>query len=140
MSNGLKILGYTANSEDGGGENNQPIYWELEELENAFYFSVPAYSIEPLFIEHDELTAAGPAYKQRGPLHMLDLIVMLESLAPGFVGIKISLNMTLTRQRLSRSPGLSFEVSGKTTNFMKDETLKTLNFLDFYRDIIQPKL
>jgi len=141
MSNGLTILGGIKNSGIQPRNGEQSFFWQMEELENAFHFSMPAQpEVESLFIEFDELTAAGTAYKERGPLNMLDLLLSLETLAPGFQGIILNHQARLLRQRLSRSSGLSLEIAGKTIIFQKEETLKTVNFLDFFNDFLKPRI
>ena len=141
MSNGINILGGGNNSGSSGkGGKNGEIFWELEELQNAFYFFVRFSNTEPFFVEFDELTAAGSAYKTRGPLNMMDMLEILEELSPGFAGINLPSDARLIRRRLSRSPGLSLEIPGESGIFMKEATLKTINFLDFYRETLKPEL
>ena len=136
MNSALNIIG----SQKHNGNQNSTALWELQELENAFYFFIPDNpDAEPLFVEFDELTAAGSAYVDRGPLNMLDMLTKLEEISPGFAGIKISENMKLTRQRWSRSAGLSLEIDGKTVSFLKEATLETVNFFDFYQNITEIK-
>ncbi len=110
--------------------------WKLETLTNAFKFYIPNLPDRELFVEHDELAAAGPAYDQKPPLNILDVLDKLEELAPDFHGIQISEKIMLIRKRLQLSQGL--HVNGRENIFMKDETLKTINFLDFYDDFLKP--
>jgi hypothetical protein len=141
MSNGLTILGSSNNAGAQLPNGELSFFWQMEELENAVHFDMPAQpDVESLFVEFDELTAAGTAYKQRGPLNMLDLLLSLETLAPGFHGIILTDQARLMRQRLSRSSGLSLEIAGKTIIFQKEETLQTLNFLDFFNDFLKDRI
>jgi len=134
MTSALKIIG---SEKHNGIDDRGKAFWLLEKLDNAFYFFMPAMpDTEPLFVEFDELTASSAAYKERGPLHMLDMLENLEELHPGFSGVEVSDNIKLVRQRWSKSSGLSLEIDGKTTCFMKNSTLETINFLDFYNDFL----
>jgi len=112
----------------------------LEELENAFRFFAERYPEKEIFIEHDELTAAGPAYKEQGPLSMLDVLSMLEKLSADFERLIISSAIIVIRKRLGDSSGVVVENDDKQVCFMKDATLKTFNFLDFYNEILKPQL
>lgn len=117
------------------------VFWQMRELENAFHFFMPKLpAVEPLFLEYDELTAIGEAYKERGPLNILDVLNTLEKLAPDFAGIEVAESVKLLRIRLSQSRGLMLEVGEKPFYFMRDETLKTINFLDFYKDSLADKI
>jgi triphosphoribosyl-dephospho-CoA synthetase len=136
----LEILGKEKN-EKPLKDSRPGLFWQMQELENAFHFFMAELpEIEPLFLEYDELTAIGEAYKERGPLNILDVLDTLEKLAPEFAGIEVAEGVKLLRTRLSQSQGLILEVEGKPFYFMRDETLKTINFLDFYRDSLADKI
>lgn len=137
----LEILGKKENEKSLKKACRPLLFWQMQELENAFHFFMPDLpEIEPLFLEYDELTAIGEAYKERGPLNILDVLNTLEELAPEFAGIEVAESVKLLRTRLSQSRGLILEVGGKPVYFMRDETLTTINFLDFYRDSLADKI
>lgn len=110
--------------------------WKLEVLTNAFKFYIPNLPDIELFLEYDELAAAGPAYDQKPPLNILDVLQRLEELAPDFYGVQMSEDTLLIRKRLRLSKGL--HVNGRENIFMKDDTLETINFLDFYNEFLKP--
>lgn len=120
---------------------DKQLFWQMKNLENAFHFFMnsPA-EVEQLFIEYDELTAVGEAYKERGPLNILDVLDMLEELSPDFAGIDVTEGVKLIRKRLARSPGLTLEICGQPFYFMRNETLQTMNFLDFYNESLMPRM
>ena len=127
----MKIIG-------GSGKEKtiqNKVVWKLEELYNAFRFYLPNIPDKELLIEHDELTAAGPAYSEEEPLNFLDVIKRLEEMTPKFYGIQASDQALLIRKRLALSQGLEMK-NGSKQLFMKDATLKTVNFLDFYHHYI----
>lgn len=136
----LEILGKKKNEKPL--KNSRPqLFWQMRELENAFHFFMPELpEVEPLFLEYDELTAIGEAYRERGPLNILDVLNKLEELAPDFAGIEVAEGVKLLRTRLSQSRGLILEVGGKIVYFMRDATLQKMNFLDFYRDRLMDKI
>lgn len=109
--------------------------WKMEQLDNAFRFYLSEFQDKELLIEYDELIAAGPAYNRQEPLNILDVLKRLEELVPNFYGVQISEDILLIRKRLELSRGLSL-LNGSKQLFMKDDTLKTINFLDFYREYI----
>lgn len=111
----------------------------MEELENAFRFFLAGSPEQELFVEHDELIAAGAAYSEQPPINILDILEKLEKLAPDFYGVHISENITLIRKRLEFSPGLALIVENKTKFFLKNETLTTMNFLDFFQEYLTPE-
>ncbi len=134
----LPILG---KEEEKPESLEKKLFWQMKKLENAFhFFMTDPPEIEPLFIEYDELTAIGEAYKKHGPLNILDVLNMLEELAPDFAGVDVTEGVKLIRRRLTRSPGLTLEIDGSPFYFMRDETLKTINFLDFYNQSLEPRL
>ncbi len=136
----LPFLGKEKN-EKSLKDSRPQLFWQMRELENAFHFFMPELpAVEPLFLEYDELTAIGEAYKERGPLNILDVLNTLEELAPEFAGIEVVGGVKLLRTRLSQSRGLILEVGGKIVYFMRDATLQKMNFLDFYRDRLMDKI
>ena len=118
---------------------NGKVIWRMEELKNAFRFFLPGLPGKELFVEHDELTAAGTAYSEQPPLNILDILNKLEKLAPDFHGVHISEKVTLIRKRLEFSPGLALIIDKRNELFLKDETLTTMNFLDFFQEYLTPE-
>jgi hypothetical protein len=123
----------------GAAWADQSPIWKINELENAFYFFVPNTKKE-IYLEHDELSAEGEAYKERGPLNILDVVELLEEETPDFHSMVLSPAAFLIRKRLPRSTGVTLEIDGKIIIFIKDATLTTINFIDFYFDFLKPKL
>ena len=139
----VRILGskekFKAQKAYGAKLVDSPPAWEIKELENAFYFFVPGTNKE-IYLEHDELSAEGEAYKEQGPLNILDIVELLEEETPNFSSITLSPAAFLLRKRLPRSTGLTLEIDLETIIFIKDATLKTLNFIDFYFDFLKLKI
>ena len=119
---------------------NGKVVWQMEEMKNAFRFFLIGLPDKELFVEHDELIAAGTAYSEQPPLNILDILEKLEKLAPDFHGVQISENINLIRKRLEFSPGLTLIVDKKNELFLKDETLTTMNFLDFFQEYLTTEL
>ena len=126
-----------------GGQNekiktsvNGKVVWHMEEMKNAFRFFLAGFPDKELFVEHDELIGAGTAYSEQPPLNILDILQRLEKLAPDFHGVHISESISLIRKRLEFSPGLSLIIDEKNELFLKDETLTTMNFLDFFQEYL----
>jgi hypothetical protein len=130
----LKVIGGKKNTI--GGSVNGKVVWEMEELGNAFRFYLPNFPDTELFIEYDEISAAGEAYEDLSPLNMLDILKKLEQLAPNFHGVKVSKDILLIRKRLALSRGLTMSRAGKNEFFLKDNTLTTINFLDFHQQYL----
>lgn len=118
---------------------NGKVVWRMEEMKNAFRFFLVGLPDKELFVEHDELIGAGTAYSAKPPLNILDILERLEKLAPDFHGVQISENVSLIRKRLEFSPGLALIVDEKNDLFLKDETLTTMNFLDFFQEYLTPE-
>lgn len=118
---------------------NGKVVWRMEEMKNAFRFFLAGLPDKELFVEHDELIGAGTAYSAKPPLNILDILERLEKLAPDFHGVQISENVSLIRKRLEFSPGLALIVDEKNDLFLKDETLTTMNFLDFFQEYLTPE-
>lgn len=107
-------------------------FWQLRKMSNAFNFFIIGNESSRLFLEYDELAAVGPAYENKNPWCFLDVLRKLETLVSGYSGIIISDSIRLIRIRDEHCPGLLLEISGTEGEFLKDDTLNTLNFLDFY--------
>ena len=117
---------------------NSSTAWKMEEMGNAFRFYVEDKNELELLIEKDELAAVGVAYEKRQPLSILDIMNRLEELSPKFAVIEISEEISLIRKRLALSRGLVMRREDSSNFFMKDETLDTINFLDFYEEYLKP--
>ena len=133
----MKIIG-GRNGEKKTTVNGKAV-WHMDELTNAFRFYLPLSPDKELFVEHDELIAAGTAFSEQPPLNILDVMKKLEKLAPGFHSVNVSETIQLIRKRLELSPGLAVIVEDKNTLFLKDETLTTMNFFDFFQDFLTPE-
>jgi hypothetical protein len=130
----LKILG--GKNDETRTSVNGKVVWQMEEMENAFRFFIVGSPEQELFVEHDELIAAGTAYSEQPPLSILDILEKLEKLAPEFHGVNVSDDVMLIRKRLALSKGLILTNGDENRLFLKDETLVTINFLDFRQEYI----
>jgi len=131
----IKIIG-SKNRQRTGGNPLSERCWRLEEIGSSFCFSSDV--CEELFLEHDELAAVGPAYENKMPWNLLNVLDSLEKLLPGFSRIIISENISLIRKRQAHSPALILEIDGKKADILKEPTLETINFLDFYELKLKP--
>ena len=137
----LEILGgESEKKEEAKGEKNGAVNWKIKTWGNAFQFYVEGHPETEMFLEFDELKAAGKAYELKKPLNILDVLERLEQLAPGLEKIEAG-GAVLIRKHFRDHSGIF--VKGRDDGlFMKDDTLKTINFLDFHDEILNntPKL
>lgn len=129
----LGAFSHHRKSEAGAMPEREITFWKLEVMDNAFRFYLPDNKVD-WAIEHDHLIS-GNVYKAHSPVDMLKMLDILEGMSPDFTHIEIQERILLMRKRLY-SPGIFLNVHTRNTLFFEDLHLKSLNFLDFYKEHI----
>lgn len=132
----MTILGGDKKETTPKREEKNGAVWKVKILENAFHFYLDSSPETELFLEYDELKAAGKAYETKKPLNILDVLRLLETLKPDFQKMRTG-RVILSRKHFGNSSGLLVEREDSGSGvFMKDATLETINFLDFHDEFL----